>query len=72
MPMKTVCGLDVRRQDERIILQHVLPSADGGQEENKMKIQVAVARKLLTVVWFVLSANCPYKPYDHTAAGDVS
>lgn len=40
--------------------------------KNKMKIQVAVARKLLTVVWFVLSANCPYKPYDHTAAGDVS
>ena len=35
MPMKTVCGLDVRLQDERIILQHVLPSADGGQEETQ-------------------------------------
>lgn len=35
MPMKTVCGLDVRRQDERIILQHVLPSADGGREEKQ-------------------------------------
>ena len=35
MPMKTVCGLDVRSQDERIILQHVLPSADGGQEEKQ-------------------------------------
>lgn len=42
------------------------------RRKNKMKIQVAVARKLLTVVWYVLSANCQYKPYDHSAAGEES
>ena len=42
------------------------------RRKNKMKIQVAVARKLLTVVWYVLSTNKPYIPYDHPAEGASS
>lgn len=42
------------------------------RRKNKMKIQVAVARKMLTVVWYVLSTNKPYIPYDHHAAGTPS
>jgi transposase len=34
-----------------------------GRRKNKMKIQVAIARKLLTVVWHVLHDGCPYVPY---------
>ena len=34
-----------------------------GRRKNKMKVQVAIARKLLTVVWHVLHDGCPYVPY---------
>jgi len=33
------------------------------RRKNKMKVQVAIARKLLTVVWHVLHDGCPYIPY---------
>lgn len=42
------------------------------RRKNKMKIQVAVARKMLTVVWYVLSTDKPYFPYNHTAEGHAS
>lgn len=42
------------------------------RRKNKMKIQVAVARKMLTVVWYVLSTNKTYIPYDHHAEGTSS
>lgn len=36
------------------------------RHKNKMKVQVAIARKMMTVVWYVLANNCPYEPYpDH-------
>lgn len=34
-----------------------------GRRKNKMKVQVAIARKLLTVVWHVLHDGCPYVPH---------
>lgn len=34
-----------------------------GRRKNKMKVQVAIARKLLAVVWHVLHDGCPYVPY---------
>lgn len=33
------------------------------RKKNKMKVQVAIARKLLTAIWFVLSTGKPYKDY---------
>ena len=39
------------------------------RRKNKMKVQVAIARKLLTVVWHVLATNSEYNPYDHSAEG---
>lgn len=39
------------------------------RRKNKMKVQVAIARKMLTVVWYVLSSGKPYVPYyDHSEA----
>ena len=39
------------------------------RKKNKMKVQVAIARKLLTVVWHVLATNSEYNPNDHSAEG---
>ena len=33
------------------------------RRKNKMKVQVAIARKILTVVWFVLHDNVAYRDY---------
>lgn len=33
------------------------------RKKSKMKVQVAIARKLLTAIWFVLSTGKPYKDY---------
>ena len=44
-----------------------------GRRKNKMKVQVAIARKLLTVVWHVLHDGCPYVPYnDLSTQGTLS
>ena len=42
------------------------------RRKNKMKIPVAVARKMLTVVWYVHSTDKPYSPYNHSAEGHAS
>ena len=42
------------------------------RRKNKMKVQVAVARKMLTVVWYVLSTDKPYSPYNHSAERTAS
>ena len=39
------------------------------RRKNKMKVQVAIARKLLTVVWHVLATCSKYNPNDHQAEG---
>ena len=39
------------------------------RRKNKMKVQVAIARKLLTVVWHVLATFSKYNPNDHQAEG---
>lgn len=33
------------------------------RRKNKMKVQVAIARKLLTAVWFILHDNVPYRDF---------
>lgn len=33
------------------------------RKKNKMKVQVAIARKMLTAIWFVLRDNVPYKDF---------
>ena len=33
------------------------------RKKSKMKVQVAIARKLLAAIWFVLSVGKPYKDY---------
>lgn len=33
------------------------------RRKNKMKVQVAIARKLLTAVWFILNDNVPYRDF---------
>ena len=33
------------------------------RKKGKMKVQVAIARKLLTAIWFVLSTGSAYKDY---------
>lgn len=33
------------------------------RHKNKMKVQVAVARKILTAIWFILHNNVAYKDY---------
>ena len=33
------------------------------RRKNKMKVQVAIARKILTAVWYVLHDNVPYRDY---------
>ncbi len=35
------------------------------RKKNKMKVQVAIARKILTTVWFILHDNVRYKDYIH-------
>lgn len=43
------------------------------RRKNRMKVQVAIARKLLVAVWYVLSQGTPYiKPTDHYAAADMT
>ena len=44
------------------------------RRKNKMKVQVAIARKILVAVWYVLSQGTQYiKPSDyHTAAADMT
>ena len=33
------------------------------RRKNKMKVQVAIARKMLTAIWFILHDNVPYRDY---------
>ena len=33
------------------------------RHKNKMKVQVAIARKILTAVWYILHDNVPYRDY---------
>ena len=33
------------------------------RRKNKMKVQVAIARKMLTAIWFILHNNVPYRDY---------
>ncbi len=35
------------------------------RRKNKMKVQVAIARKMLTAVWFILHDNVVYNDYNH-------
>lgn len=48
------------QQDEGLLLQPVLVPSDAGEEKNKMKVLVAVARKMLIAVWHVLHDNTIY------------
>ncbi|HJG13597.1 MAG TPA: IS110 family transposase [Bacteroides xylanisolvens] len=43
------------------------------RRKNKMKVQVAIARKILVAVWYVLSQGTQYiKPTDHYTAADMT
>ena len=43
------------------------------RRKNKMKVQVAIARKILVAVWYVLSQGTQYiKPTDHYTATDMT
>ena len=33
------------------------------RHKNKMKVQVAIARKILTAVWYILRDNVPYRDF---------
>ncbi|MGP1462222.1 IS110 family transposase [Tannerella sp.] len=35
------------------------------RKKNKMKVQVAIARKMLVCVWHILNENLPYKDFDN-------
>ncbi len=35
------------------------------RRKNKMKVQVAIARKMLTAIWFILQDNVIYNDYNH-------
>jgi transposase len=41
------------------------------RRKNKMKVKVAIARKMLTAIWFILQYNVPYRDFtpDITPAG---
>ena len=41
------------------------------RRKNKMKVQVAIARKILTAIWYILHDNIPYRDYasDIASAG---
>ncbi len=36
------------------------------RRKNKMKVQVAIARKMLTAIWFILHDNVPYRDFSTT------
>ena len=40
------------------------------RRKNKMKVQVAIARKMLTAIWFILHDNVPYKDYTPDIAAE--
>mgnify|MGYP006885827537 FL=1 len=43
------------------------------RRKNRMKVQVAIARKMLAAVWYVLSQGVQYiKPSDHYTATDIA
>ena len=48
------------QQDEGLLLQPVLIPSDASEKKNKMKVLVAVARKMLIAVWHVLHDNTIY------------
>lgn len=48
------------KQNKELLLQPVLLPSNTGQEENKMKVIVAVARKLLVAVWHVIHDETDY------------
>ncbi len=43
------------------------------RRKNKMKVQVAIARKMLVAIWYVLSQKTQYiKPTDHSTAANIT
>ena len=40
------------------------------RRKNKMKVQVAIARKLLAAIWFILHDNIPYRDYTPDIAAE--
>ena len=40
------------------------------RHKNKMKVQVAIARKILTAIWFILHNNVPYRDYTPDIAAE--
>ena len=40
------------------------------RRKNKMKVQVAIARKMLTAIWFILHDNVPYRDYTPDIAAE--
>jgi transposase len=40
------------------------------RRKNKMKVQVAIARKLLAAIWFILHDNVPYRDYTPDIAAE--
>ncbi len=40
------------------------------RHKNKMKVQVAIARKMLTAIWFILHNNVPYRDYTPDIAAE--
>jgi transposase len=43
------------------------------RRKNKMKVQVAIARKMLVAVWYVISQKTQYiKPYNHSTAANIT
>ena len=40
------------------------------RRKNKMKVQVAIARKMLTTIWFILHDNVPYRDYTPDIAAE--
>ena len=40
------------------------------RRKNKMKVQVAIARKMLTAIWFILNDNVPYRDYTPDIAAE--
>ena len=40
------------------------------RRKNKMKVQVAIARKMLTAIWFILHNNVPYRDYTPDIAAE--
>ena len=67
--MRIVCGLDVHKDSIFLCILsstgEIIERVFGVFKKNKMKVQVAIARKILVCAWHILGENVPYQDFDN-------